>query len=67
VFPARYELNSYIVFRKRLVSKRLSGFSSEARTEFTRFVVQVKFSDLVDSSVERINTFITIYDVLLSQ
>jgi hypothetical protein len=25
VFPARYELNSYIVFRKRLVSKRLRG------------------------------------------
>jgi hypothetical protein len=25
VFPARYELNSYIVFRKRLVSKRLSN------------------------------------------
>jgi hypothetical protein len=24
VFPARYELNSYIVFRKRLVSKRLN-------------------------------------------
>jgi hypothetical protein len=24
VFPVRYELNSYIVFRKRLVSKRLS-------------------------------------------
>jgi hypothetical protein len=23
VFPARYELNSYTVFRKRLVSKRL--------------------------------------------
>jgi hypothetical protein len=23
VFPARYKLNSYIVFRKRLVSKRL--------------------------------------------
>jgi hypothetical protein len=23
VFPARYELNSYIVFRKRLVSERL--------------------------------------------
>jgi hypothetical protein len=23
VFPARYELNSYIVFRKRLFSKRL--------------------------------------------
>jgi hypothetical protein len=23
VFPARYELNSYIVFRKRLVSRRL--------------------------------------------
>jgi hypothetical protein len=26
VFPARYELNSYIVFRKRLVSKRLKQF-----------------------------------------
>jgi hypothetical protein len=24
VFPARYELNSYISFRKRLVSKRLT-------------------------------------------
>jgi hypothetical protein len=24
VFPARYELNFYIVFRKRLVSKRLN-------------------------------------------
>jgi hypothetical protein len=24
VFPARYELNSYIVFRKRLVSRRLN-------------------------------------------
>jgi hypothetical protein len=28
VFPARYELNSYIVFRKRLVSKRLSHITS---------------------------------------
>jgi hypothetical protein len=28
VFPARYELNSYIVFRKRLVSKRLSSLAS---------------------------------------
>jgi hypothetical protein len=26
VFPARYELNSYIVFRKRLVSKRLKNY-----------------------------------------
>jgi hypothetical protein len=25
VFPVRYELNSYIVFRKRLVSKRLTS------------------------------------------
>jgi hypothetical protein len=25
VFPARYEMSSYIVFRKRLVSKRLNG------------------------------------------
>jgi hypothetical protein len=28
VFPARYELNSYIVFRKRLVSKRLRDNSA---------------------------------------
>jgi hypothetical protein len=27
VFPARYELNSYIVFRKRLVSRRLRRLS----------------------------------------
>jgi hypothetical protein len=27
VFAARYELNSYIVFRKRLVSKRLKLFN----------------------------------------
>jgi hypothetical protein len=26
VFPARYELNSYIVFRKRLVPKRLNAY-----------------------------------------
>jgi hypothetical protein len=25
VFPTRYELNSYIVFRKRLVSKKLNN------------------------------------------
>jgi hypothetical protein len=29
VFPARYELNSYIVFRKRLVSKRLKGIDKQ--------------------------------------
>jgi hypothetical protein len=34
VFPARYELNSYIVFRKRLVSKRLS----ERRVRFLLLV-----------------------------
>jgi hypothetical protein len=28
VFPARYELNSYIVFRKRLVSKRLTQLNT---------------------------------------
>jgi hypothetical protein len=28
VFPARYEMNSYIVFRKRLVSKRLIVIAS---------------------------------------
>jgi hypothetical protein len=28
VFPARYELNSYTVFRKRLVSKRLTKLSA---------------------------------------
>jgi hypothetical protein len=37
VFPARYELNSYIVFRKRLVSKRLRHgicFTKEIRRYF---------------------------------
>jgi hypothetical protein len=29
VFPARYELNSYIVCRKRLVSKRLTSSLDE--------------------------------------
>jgi hypothetical protein len=32
VFPARYELNSYIVFRKRLVSKRLNPWPYEYKT-----------------------------------
>jgi hypothetical protein len=31
VFPARYELNSYIVFRKRLVSKRLIIFRQKTK------------------------------------
>jgi hypothetical protein len=31
VFPARYELNSYIVFRKRLVSKGLSIVSQNEK------------------------------------
>jgi hypothetical protein len=43
VFPARYELNSYIVFRKRLVSKRLSRpVSFRQRSElYNRFKVLV--------------------------
>jgi hypothetical protein len=41
VFPARYELNSYIVFRKRLVSKRLiSPFLSD----FQLAVPQMQFA-----------------------
>jgi hypothetical protein len=32
VFPARYELNSYIVFRKRLVSKRLKTIVTKGFT-----------------------------------
>jgi hypothetical protein len=43
VFPARYELNSYIVFRKRLVSKRL-------RTNFVKLpsiVGSVNFKSLI--------------------
>jgi hypothetical protein len=32
VFAARYELNSYIVFRKRLVSKRLTAPHKELVT-----------------------------------
>jgi hypothetical protein len=31
VFPARYELNSYIVFRKRLVSKRLTAIRKSSQ------------------------------------
>jgi hypothetical protein len=31
VFPARYKLNSYIVCRKRLVSKRLNQFRLASR------------------------------------
>jgi hypothetical protein len=34
VFPARYELNSYIVFRKRLVSKRLICIGIASRHDF---------------------------------
>jgi hypothetical protein len=33
VFPARYELNSYIVFRKRLVSKRLRTGTTYTSTD----------------------------------
>jgi hypothetical protein len=33
VFPARYELNSYIVFRKRLVSKRLNNEETKRERE----------------------------------
>jgi hypothetical protein len=33
VFPARYELNSYIVFRKRLVSKRLIVRAAEETSQ----------------------------------
>jgi hypothetical protein len=44
VFPARYELNSYIVFRKRLVSKRLMNLLvmqfSPASCHFTAHVQQ---------------------------
>jgi hypothetical protein len=40
VFPARYDLNSYIVFRKRLVSKRLTkvcfGIRETCRTTSVR-------------------------------
>jgi hypothetical protein len=32
VFPARYELNSYIVCRKRLVSKRLNASAQIAQS-----------------------------------
>jgi hypothetical protein len=34
VFPARYELNSYIVFRKRLVSKKLSPILTSKETYY---------------------------------
>jgi hypothetical protein len=34
VFPARYELNSYIVFRKRLVSRRLTSYPMATANTF---------------------------------
>jgi hypothetical protein len=43
VFPARYELNSYIVFRERLVSKRLIDGSGvvdiEINIEKTKYML----------------------------
>jgi hypothetical protein len=39
VFPARYELNSYIVFRKRLVSKKLKGIKTEKGKELCRILI----------------------------
>jgi hypothetical protein len=39
VFPARYELNSYIVFRKRLVSKRLRT-DLKGRTMGSALIIQ---------------------------
>jgi hypothetical protein len=36
VFAARYELNSYIVFRKRLVSKRLKKIFTSSVRDSTR-------------------------------
>jgi hypothetical protein len=35
MFPARYELISYIVFRKRLVSKRLTEVYVDGKNETT--------------------------------
>jgi hypothetical protein len=47
VFPARYELNSYIVCRKRLVSKRISRSGLLGRT----FHVNLKISPLLNGIV----------------
>jgi hypothetical protein len=47
VFPARYELNSYIVFRKRLVSKRLNKRGGPfARVELGEFYAHLLGNDI---------------------
>jgi hypothetical protein len=46
VFPARYELNSYIVFRKRLVSKRLIGTKPPANDNFCFINMKIMFEGL---------------------
>jgi hypothetical protein len=43
VFPARYELNFYIVFRKRLVSKRLKQTGFEPREIGTSLDMRIIF------------------------
>jgi hypothetical protein len=50
VFPARYELNSYIVFRKRLVSKRL-------RHQLLRPVSQLHFRVCLYVREPRVSAF----------
>jgi hypothetical protein len=55
VFPARYELNSYIVFRKRLVSKRLSGSMSFLHIASSYFLFVAMTSCL--STLSALNDF----------
>jgi hypothetical protein len=52
VFAARYELNSYIVFRKRLVSKRLSILSEIKETCVEAFHISRINQHLGDKAVE---------------
>jgi hypothetical protein len=55
VFPARYELNSYIVFRKRLVSKRITFWRLIIRSSVdASFFEQYLFSRSNNSLLRRI-------------
>jgi hypothetical protein len=48
MFPARYELNSYIVFRKRLVSKSLT-IEALNSCALCRKILNVLFYDKLNS------------------
>jgi hypothetical protein len=56
VFPARYELNSYIVFRKRLVSRRLISRCLRSVEKFAKMAEETEDSE----KIHRIPTLTTL-------